>query len=69
MVRPDRLCGYTRGRINMTKRILRRLMVAVVGALWALPGSGCLPADEAGSTLVGLLHGQPNTDTYVWDVG
>jgi hypothetical protein len=53
----------------MTKRILRRLMVAVIGTLWAWPGSGCLPADEVGSKLTGLLHGQPNTDTYVWDVG
>lgn len=53
----------------MTKRILRRVMVAVVASLWALPGSGCLPADQANSTLTGLLHGEPNTEAYVFDVG
>jgi hypothetical protein len=53
----------------MTKRLLRRLMVALAASLWALPGSGCLPADEVGATLVGMLHGEPNTATYVFDAG
>jgi len=53
----------------MSKRIVRRLMMTVVAGLWALPGSGCLPADEIHRTLAGLLQGEPNTPGYVYDAG
>ncbi len=53
----------------MAKKIALRVSVALMSALFALPGSGCLPADQAGARAAGVLQGEINTSRIIWNAG